>query len=123
MTLGELQKDARNLVKDSALPYRWSEPDMLSALVQGVKHLRAVRPEARYNGHCLSVSDYPVTDALDAGYDLNTALAFDVNVDERWRMGIIYYGAARCLEFDSADTVNAAMSADFFGKALGIFQS
>lgn len=123
MTFGELEAEVRTQIKDSSPSYRWTSPVVLGALVSGVKYLRSIRPESRYSGLVLSNPEYPITDPSAPGYNLETAQAFEVGVDERWHTGIVYYGAARCLEIDGADTINATMSTDFFTKAIGIFQS
>ena len=114
MTLGELLKDVRKLVNDTEIEYRWSDADIYGYLRDAIERLKAVRQVARFNDDgTLNDGTYP--EDL-ASFELS-------RICQRWRQAFIYYAAARCLEIDSADTVNQSVAVDFMSKAEARFAS
>jgi len=117
MTLSGLENRVRVGLDDTHGVCRWDSPTVLTALVDAVKRLNAVRPESRYFRLELYAHDFPVTDGNAAGFDLAKAQGFELKVDGRWEQPLVYYAMARCLEIDSADTANFQLAADYFAKA------
>ena len=116
--MGGLERRVRAALNDTVEgSYRWDPPAVLTALVDAVKRLNAIRPESRYFQLLLHAHDFPVTDRADAGFDESAARAFALNVDPRWEQALVYHAQARCLETDSADMANQQLAADFSAKA------
>lgn len=113
MTLGDIVDEVRRLVNDKETPYRWENDVILGFLRDSIIRLNNVRPASRYD------------DATGLLYDIvwpNDIALFALPASYvRWRQGFVYYAAARCLEFDSTDTVNQALAVDFMSKAEARF--
>lgn len=111
MTLADLIGDVRKLVDDNEVEYRWPDADICKYLADAIVRLNNSRPESLYiNGRLTEIvfPDGYGTFVLPEEYS-------------RWHVGFCYYAAARCLEEDSADTVNQQLAADFMAKAEARF--
>lgn len=105
----------RRLTKDTGTtPYR-DDATICRAVVDALRHLRSVRPESRYDAQgALEDVAFP-TDAAELA-------AFEVGLEEAWRLGVAYYAAARCYEEDVTDSVNLQLAQTLFQKAAIEFQ-
>lgn len=109
--VSEFIPDVRKITRDtdSASPFR-SDADICRAVVDAILHLRSVRPEARYDDECrLADVAFPA--------DADALAAFEVTLNEAWRMGVVYYASARCYESDVTDSVNLQLAQTYFKRA------
>lgn len=103
--------DVRRITRDTdaASPYR-TDADICRAVVDAIRHMRAVRPEARYDDECrLSDVAFPA--------DADALAAFEVSLNEAWRLGVAYYASARCYEADVTDSVSLQLAQTYFKRA------
>lgn len=119
MTLGNFITDIRGILRDPTVqghtPH-WSDTEILRAVCDGFRRLWAVRPESRYTGAGVRLEDvvFPADDGLSS---------FNVTLDPRWTLGIVYFAVARCWEKDVTDTVTMQMADGYFKKADAVFAS
>lgn len=112
MTIGDIIHDVRRLVNDTTIEYRWPDSDIADFLRDAIDRLRVVRPIARLGDDGrIDEREFP-DDVLS--YELSGNCS-------RWRQGLVYYAASRCLEMDAADTVNQSLAVDFMSKAEARF--
>lgn len=122
-TYGQYETLVRREISDSSPEYRWPSRVVLGYLSDALKYLRAIRPEARYDGLTL-VPNPTYPDLSGTGTDgIESAQSVEISIQANWEQGLVYYAAAKCLEEDSGDAANSALSTDFFSKAVAIFQT
>lgn len=108
--------EVRRIVRDvNANSQIHSDETICRAVVDAFRHLHSVRPESRYNAQS-------VLENVSFPSDAGELAAFVVEVNEVWRLGIVYYAAARCYEADVTDSVNLQLSQALFQKADIEFQ-
>lgn len=114
LKLSSLIPDVRMMLRDTNEGnYHFSDTAILNASLDAVVHLRSVRPESRYDVNCrLSPMELPSPEDI---------AEFEVSVDERWRLGLVYFTAGRCFECDVVDAVNQQLAATMFQKAEAEF--
>ena len=84
-------------------------------VVDGLRRLYALRPEARYlNG----VLDDPVFPTALA--DLK---AYEVKINPKWKLGVVYFAVARCHEEGITDSVNLQLAQTLKKEADAVFMS
>lgn len=108
-TISSFVTEIRDLTRDTITPYH--HPDLLihKAVKDAFVHMQSVRPESRYEGMRLVDTEFPEADS-DLG-------AFEITFDRRWRLGILYYAAARCYEADITDSVNLQLAQTLLQKS------
>lgn len=111
--IASFTKEIRDLTRDTIIPYHHDDPLIFAAVRDAFIHLQSVRPESRYIGITLCDTDFPEVDGLGD---------FEITFDERWRLGIIYFAAARCYEADITDSVNLQLADTLTKKAELEFQ-
>lgn len=105
MTVSEIEKKARRILRDTVPEYRWPSSEMRDALQDGVYALNAIRPETRYVGGLLRDTVLlPASD--DARIDIN----------DRYAEALVYYVVYKCYLDDDADTVNQQLAESYLGK-------
>ena len=108
--------DARSILRDTVSErYHYTDMQILLGCVDGFRRLFAFRPESRYIDGVLTDVTFPDTE--------NTLKVFQVSFEEKWRLGIVYYAVARCLETDVTDTVNMQLSQQYRQMADQVFAS
>lgn len=100
-TVADYVREARTLLQDVVAPYRYTDPELVSALNMGVLAARRARPDL-----FLNVTTLPSFSAVDA-----TAFA----MDEMYRVAFVYYIVGHAQLRDEEDTQDARASA-FLGK-------
>lgn len=114
-TLSAFVPDVRRILRDNAAgasgSYYYTDAQICAGIVDAFRHLNSVRPESRYNENCELVDlDYP----SETSSNITT---FSVYFCDEWRLGLIYFAAARCYEADIKDTVHQQLAKDLFLKA------
>lgn len=105
MTVSEIEKKARRILRDTEREYRWTSSEMREALQEGVYALNAVRPETRYvGGHLVDGVALPESDSAP------------VDVPDRYAEALVYYVVHKCYLTDDADTVNQQLAEAYLGK-------
>ena len=108
--------NVREILRDTdSTRYHYTDMQILLGMVDGFRRLFGVRPESRYVGGVLTDVAFPETE--------NELKAFTVSVEERWRLGIVYFAASRCYEIDVTDTVNMQLSQQYRQMADATFAS
>lgn len=111
-TIGQMVSRIRDFLMDTQEgAYRYSDQLILGGLFEGVRTLRAMRPETRYAGTRL-VPDSDIPYIVREDTDVSAAMAMEWPFDPRWEQAVRYYACARCFEVDGADTINAQRAAD-----------
>lgn len=116
LPLASFIPEVRRITRDtSASDPIHHDSDVYHALVDAFRHLYAIRPESRYStiGQIEDI-DFPKDDAA--------LESFVVSFDDRWRLGILYFAAARCYEADVTDSVNLQLAQALLQKADAEFQ-
>ena len=113
--ISSFRADVRGVLGDNVEPLRHTDAQIDRAVVDAFRRMFSVRPESRYVNGVLKTFDFPSADS-----DLET---FRVSFDPRWRMGIVYFAAARRYESDVVDAVNRELASSFFKQADAVFAS
>ena len=93
--------DVRKML-DVAIRDGYDGAELARYVRDGLVRLHDVNHESRYvNGRLVSVS-FPADDA-----ELPT---FVVDIEERWRLGVVYFAVARCHEVGITDSVNLQLA-------------
>lgn len=112
MKLQDLIPDIRGILRDPVregkTPF-FANLTILRGIIDGYRALCSSRPEARYIDGRLTDLEFPEAEA-----DL---IVFDMNIDVRWRLGIVYFAVARCYETGVNDSVNAQLAANYKQQA------
>lgn len=114
-SISDFRRDVRDILGDAGADRRHTDESIDLAVVDGVIHMRAVRPDSRYVNGVLKDYDFP-----SAPSELES---FVFDMDPRWRTGVVYYAAARRYEADVVDAVNRELAAAFFKQADAVFAS
>lgn len=113
MTIGDIEMKVREFVKDTHEgAYRYAPWLIVGAIFDGLRVLRMIRPETRYEGIRVVRQDWPYITMASNKADIDAAREMPWPVDPRWEQAVRYFAAARCFETDAADTVNAARAAE-----------
>ena len=80
----------------------------------GIVRMRSVRPASQYNvaGRLEDIT-FPSDEA--------ELLAMTVNIEEQWRLGVVYFALARCHEVGITDSVNLQLAQTLRQQADAIF--
>lgn len=105
MTVAEIERKARRILKDAVPEYRWASNEIREALQEGVFALNAIRPETRYVGGRL----------VDAVY-LPASDADRIDVDDRYAEALTYFVVYKCYLDDDSDTTNQQLAESYLGK-------
>lgn len=115
-TLGGLIPNVREILRDTdSTRYHYTDMQILLGAVDGFRRLLGIRPEARYVGGVLADVTFPPTEL--------ELKAFSVSIEDRWRLGLVYFAASRCYEIDVTDTVNMQLSQQYRQMADATFAS
>ena len=115
-TLGGLIPNVREILRDTDnTRYHYTDMQILLGAVDGFRRLLCIRPEARYVGGVLADVTFPSTEL--------ELKAFSVSIEDRWRLGLVYFAASRCYEIDVTDTVNMQLSQQYRQMADATFAS
>lgn len=101
-SVGNYFTEARRLLQDEVVPYRYSDLDLLEALNVGLLEARRLRPDL-FLGRAVAVPDYP--------YNPDQA----VDVDQQYRPALLYYVVGRISARDEETTQESRANA-FLGK-------
>lgn len=96
MIVMEVFSRARDLLADTAEPYRWSPGILLSWLNDGVRELRTERPDACFDDTGVAIADADIEDELP--------------YPRQYRTALVHYLCYRAFMRDSADTANKAQA-------------
>jgi hypothetical protein len=104
-TVAQLVALARTLTQDTVAPYRYADPDFVTALNAGLLESRRLRPDF-YAGS--SVPSYSTVDT--------TA----VTIDEQYRLAFVYYmcGMAQLRDEEETQDTRAAAFMALFERSL-----
>lgn len=107
--------EIREITRDTnAASYIRDDAAICRAVVDAFRHLHSVRPSSRYDENCaLEDVVFPA--------DSSALADFEVGLNEEWRLGIVYYAAARCYEADITDSVNLQLAQSLFQRAEAEF--
>lgn len=100
-TVTDYVREARTLLQDQIEPYRYTDPELLSALNLGITTARRLRPDL-----FLTVTTLPYFTAVDT-----TAFA----MDDQYRMPFVYFMVGHAQLRDEEDNQDSRASA-FLGK-------
>lgn len=107
-SLGSFVPEIRTLIRDTIEPYHVDTSKIVGFVRDAFVHMWSVRPESRYLDFRLSDMTWPV------GGDQSEIM---MRFDDRWRLGLVYYAAARCYENDITDSVNLQLADTLFKRA------
>ena len=114
-TVQSIVNDAKKMI-DVAAQSHYEDGDIAQYVVEGVQQMYAVRQSSRYGAGGIDDQQFPS--------DSTALLAFVVRVNEpRWRVGIVYWAAARCHEVGITDSVNLQLAQTLKKQAIDIFMS
>lgn len=109
VTVGVLANDVRGLLNDP-LPDGGSDTNayyltatIAHAVADAWRRLCVRQPSARYD------EDGHIDDVVFATTDQGL-IAQELTFDERWRLGLVYFAAARCHEQDIKDSVHQQLA-------------
>ncbi len=105
MTVADIEKKARRILRDTVEEYRWTSESIRDCLAEAVRTLNAVRPETRY-----------VDGALTDGVELPASDDAEIGIHDRFEEALVYYVVHKCYLDDDSDTANAQLSADYLSK-------
>ncbi len=114
-TIQSFVNDVKPLL-DVAARSKFTDAQLAHYAVDGLYRLYSVRPSSRYN------EDGTLDDVVFPTAD-NALLAFSVKIDERWRLGVVYFAAARAHECGVTDTVNLQLAQSLKQQADAVFAS
>lgn len=114
-TIASFRTDVRGILGDNTSPLRHTDEQIDRAVVDALRRMFSIRPESRYVSGVLKDYTFPSSDT-----DL---AAFQIDYDPRWRMGIVYFAAARRYESDVIDAVNRELAAAYFKQADAVFSA
>ena len=93
-TVAKYVTSARTLLSDTTVPYRYPDPDLVLALSFAMLEARRLRPD-------LFIGRY---DAIPS-FTVNDSTAVDI--DEQYRIAVLYYMAGHAQLRDDEDTQDA----------------
>jgi hypothetical protein len=116
MTLSTVQDyltEARTLLQDLAVPYRYPDADLVRALNVGLLEARRVRPDM-----------YIMSDGVVPSYSESNPTAV-VDVDQMYRSSLVYYviGRAQLRDAEEDTDARAAALLNKFTSQLLVFAS
>lgn len=117
MTYAEIESGARTLVQDATAPYRFGAEEVYGYVNQCLRTLFKLRPTAFFSNGRM-----PTSASFMEPLTVSVVLAAGGGVDvpapsgDRYLDAAVYYTAAKCLERDDADTLNAGLSASYMAK-------
>ncbi len=114
MTYTDIVSEARALLQDTVITYRYSDTEMYGHVRRAVQSLFAIRPTAFFiDGEmpdtAAALECPTVAEAEAAGGEVTVP----VGHGDRYQQALVYFVAAKCLERDSSDTQNSALSATY----------
>lgn len=123
MTINDLMKDAVRMLDvtvrggydDSAQGAADKQAVLAQHVVDGLRRLYALRPEARYVDGVINDPVFPTALA-----DLK---AYEVSINPKWKLGVVYFAAARCHEEGITDSVNLQLAQTLKKEADAVFMS
>ena len=119
MTYADIEADVRTLLQDDKPVYRWPAAEMYGYMPEAVRALFALRPTALFIGGrmpTISVALEPPT----AAYATAASGVVTVYVNDRYKQGLVYYVAAKCLERDDSDTANMNLASAYMNNFASV---
>ena len=93
----------RDILKDPQKVH-YSDATIASGVVDAIRRLRSRRPSVRYSAQHIVDVEFPADDSL---------VDFEVSIDDKFILGIVYFATARCYEGDIKDLVHQQLAAQF----------
>lgn len=100
-TVADYVRETRTLLQDQVIPYRYTDPELLSALNLGMLAARKLRSDL-----FLGVASVPAYSAVDTT---------PVAMDQQYRLPFVYFMTGHAQLRDEEDTQDARAAA-FIGK-------
>jgi hypothetical protein len=112
-TVAQLLPDVRKVLDVTEDGY--ADEDLAQNVAEAFREMWRERAASRYVGCRIASVDFPS--------DMQELLSFEVSFDERWRLGIVYFAAARCYEQGITDSVNLQLAQTLKQQAAAVFRS
>ena len=114
MTIGGFFDEVKELL-DVAAQSSYTDAQLCRFVVDGLRRLYAVRPATRYVDGQIADPAFPSDTAL--------LKAFSVDIEPRFRLGVVYYAAGRAHEVGVTDTVNLQLAQTLKKQGDDVFMS
>ncbi len=82
----------RNLINDTVSPYRWEDTVLLDWINDGVRDVRRLRPDAKFDSNANVVA-----------YSSASATGDTLILDNEWKTALVEYVCFKCFDQDGAD--------------------
>jgi len=130
-TIKEIENQARLKLLDTYEDnYRFQPTEMFTAMRDGLRMIRNVRPESKYVNGLLTdkmlrinniESDFVVPESFPAtiaetSYTLAQYREFVINMEDRWMESLVYYVIHQMYLKDDTDTNNASLATTYYSK-------
>lgn len=93
----------RAILKD-AQGIHYSDETIMVGIVDAIRRLHSRRPSTRYIGQSIADESFP------SGEELGD---FEVTIDEKFHLGIVYFATGRCYESEIKDLVHQQLAIQF----------
>jgi hypothetical protein len=110
-TVGDYITEARRLLQDQTVPYRYPDADLISALNLGVLECRRLRPDLFLSAPSTPLSDPPSF----------TVSGTTVSIDVQYRTALVFYvtGFVGIRDAEESSDARAATFMGMFRSLLG----
>lgn len=112
-TVAQLLPDVKKVLDVTANGY--ADSDIANNVAEAFREMWRERSASRYVDGKIANENFPTNE--------QELLAFGVSFDERWRLGIVYFAAARCYEQGITDSVNLQLAQTLKQQAAAVFRS
>ncbi len=112
-TVAQLLPDVRKVLDVTEDGY--TDNDIANNVVEAIREMWRERAASRYVDGKIVSDNFPTNE--------QELLLFGVSFDERWRLGIVYFAAARCYEQGITDSVNLQLAQTLKQQAAAVFRS
>lgn len=109
-TIGDIERQARVIAKDSIEPYRFSSEDVFMYVRDAVRHLNRLNPTTRY------------VDGVLANIDLVLDGETEIPVEDRYEEALVDYAVFRIYQEDDSDTVNMQLAQNYLQRSEALMQ-
>ena len=111
MNVNDIETRVRRILNDDTEPYRWTHDAIRDDVHDAIIYLHSIRPETRFvNGKLNDYVELPTDDGAN------------IDVEQRFFEGIVFYVVHKCYLSDDPDTINANLSESYLAKAKERFQ-
>lgn len=100
ITISQFIPEVRAILRDTKSAY-YSDSQIANGIVDALRRMYSRRPATRLDGMKIVDMEFPQDDQLPE---------FEILFDNKYKLGVVYFAAARCYESDIKDTVHQQLA-------------